>query len=79
MTAKLTKDELFLCTLAKCAKKDIEMDVDRYEVGQLIKQNNKSVDNTVQILVKTHFVKRSEGMRIRITEHGLRLVESLGF
>jgi CTP-dependent riboflavin kinase len=79
MTAKITKDELFLITLAKLAKKDTETSIDRYEVGQAIKQNNKSVDNTVQILVKTHFVKRSEGNLIRITDHGLRLVESLGF
>lgn len=79
MTAKLTKDELFLCTLAKLAKKDTEASVDRYVVGQAIKQNNKSVDNTVQILVKTHFVRRVDGSCIRITDHGLRLVETLGF
>lgn len=79
MTAKLTKDELFLCTLAKCVKKDTSESVCRYQVGQLIHQNNKSVDNTVQILVKTQFVKRKDGDQIAITEHGLRLVESLGF
>jgi hypothetical protein len=79
MTAKLTKDELFLCTLAKAVKKDTQASVCRYQVGQMIHQNNKSVDNTVQILVKTQFVKRRNGDDIAITDHGINLVESLGF
>jgi Mn-dependent DtxR family transcriptional regulator len=78
MTAKLTKDELFLCTLAKVAKKDTSIEVSRYEIGQMIQQNNKSVDNTVQILVKTNFVKRADGDSIKITNQGISLVEMLG-
>lgn len=78
MTAKLTKDELFLCTLAKVVKKDTRSSVSRYEIGQMIHQNNKSVDNTVQILVKTHFVKRVGEVNISITPQGLSLVEMLG-
>jgi len=78
MTAKLTKDELFLCTLAKLVNKNTRQHVNRYAVGQSIHQNNKSVDNTVQILVKTHFVKRVGDFDICITYHGLRLVEMLG-
>lgn len=77
MTAKLTKDELYLCTLAKVAKKDTNKKVSRYEIGQMIHQNNKSVDNTVQILVKTHFVKRADDELITITQQGLSLVEQL--
>jgi hypothetical protein len=78
MTAKLTKDELFLCTLAKTVKKDTSVVVSRYVIGQMIHQNNKSVDNTVQILVKTHFIKREGDEDIYITAQGLSLVEMLG-
>jgi len=77
MNKKLTKDELFLCTLFKLSQGDCDRCVDRYEVGQTISQNNKSVDNTVQILVRTQFVKRDEGDLIRITPHGIRLVNAL--
>lgn len=77
MTAKLTKDELFLCTLAKMVSNDTSISVSRYEVGQKIHQNNKSVDNTVQILVKTNFMKRVGDVNISITDQGLRLVEDL--
>lgn len=77
MTAKLTKDELFLCTVAKVTKNDPEKSVSRYEIGQMIQQNNKSVDNTVQILVKTNFMKRVGDINISITQQGLKLVEML--
>lgn len=78
MTAKLTKDELYLCTLAKVTNKDTSVSVSRYEIGQMIHSNNKSVDNTVQILVKTNFVKRVDDVKICITPLGLKLVETLG-
>jgi Mn-dependent DtxR family transcriptional regulator len=77
MTAKLTKDELFLCTVAKVTKSDTSHAVSRYEIGQMIQQNNKSVDNTVQILVKTNFMKRVGDVDVCITEQGLKLVEML--
>ena len=77
MTAKLTKDELFLCTVAKVTNNDTSKTVSRYEIGRMIQQNNKSVDNTVQILVKTHFVKRADDELITITQQGLSLVEQL--
>ena len=79
MKSKLTKDELFLCTLAKIVDKDTSISVSRYQVGQKIHQNDKSADNTVQILVKTHFIKRTDGANIHITPQGLQLVELLGF
>ena len=77
MTAKLTKDELFLCTVAKVTKCDTKLPVSRYEIGQMIQQNNKSVDNTVQILVKTNFMKRVGDIDVCITEQGLKLVDML--
>lgn len=77
MTAKLTKDELFLCTVAKMTKGDTTKSISRYEVGQMIQQNNKSVDNTVQILVKTNFMKRSGDIDVCITAQGLKLVDML--
>lgn len=77
MTAKLTKDELFLCTVAKVTNNDTSKTVSRYEIGRMIQQNNKSVDNTVQILVKTNFMKRAGDIDVSITEQGLRLVDML--
>jgi hypothetical protein len=79
MKVKLTQDELFLCTLAQKVDKSTTRQINRYTIGQLVHQNNKSVDNTVQLLVKTNFVKRGEGDSILITAHGLKLVEQLGF
>lgn len=77
MTTKLTKDELFLCTVAKVTNNDTSKTVSRYEIGRMIQQNNKSVDNTVQILVKTNFMKRAGDIDVSITEQGLKLVDML--
>jgi hypothetical protein len=80
MKTKLTKDELYLCTVCKNVKKDTRRPINRYTIGQLLSQNNKSVDNTVQILVKTNFLKRvGDGNDITITQQGISLVEALGF
>ena len=73
-----TKDELYLLKLFTLATKrgDPTAHVDRYEVGQAIGQNNKSVDNIVNLLAQTNFIKKGEGRNIYLTPHGLRSLET---
>lgn len=75
----LTRDEVFLCRLAKIAKEKGNQfcHIDSYEVGRAIGQNNKSVDNIVRMLAQTNFVKKGEETMIYITSQGLELVALL--
>lgn len=74
-----TREELFLLKLYEIvvARGDLRQEIDRYAVGQAIGQNDRSVDNIVLLLVKTHFIKKDEGNAVSLTQNGLRLVESL--
>lgn len=76
--SSLTRDEQYLVTLYRLAnaKGDDFAEIDRYVVGQTLGQNNRSVDNIVQLLVQTNFIKKSEN-NIYLTPHGLSLVQSL--
>lgn len=76
--SSLTRDELYLVTLYRAALKkgDAFTPIDRYEVGQGMGQNDKSVNNIVQLLVQTNFIKKSENT-VYLTPHGLSLVERL--
>lgn len=75
----LTRDEVFLCTIAKIARKkgDLYSEVGIYEVGQAIGQNNRSVDNIVRMLAQANFVKKGEEGMIYLTPHGYSLIEEL--
>jgi Mn-dependent DtxR family transcriptional regulator len=80
MTQKtMTKDELFLIKLYQIAQTlgSPWEEVDRYKVGQAIGQNDRSVDNIVNILAKTHFIKKGEGNAIYLTEQGKSLIDLL--
>ena len=74
----LTRDEQYLVTLYRLAKEkgDEFIEVDRYVVGQTLGQNNRSVDNIVQLLVQTNFIKKRANS-IYLTNHGLNLLQSL--
>ena len=76
---RITRDELYLITVQKEADKlgDRYHEVDRYSIGQMVKQNDKSVDNIVRMLAQTNFVKLGDGNGIYITELGEVLVEEL--
>lgn len=75
----LTRDEAFLVKLAQIAeaKGDKFQEIDRYVVGQAIKQNNKSVDNIVRMLAQTNFIKKGEENCIYLTKNGEALIFDL--
>lgn len=74
-----TKDELFLLKLEELALKrgDFEVEIDRYEIGRAIGQNDKGVDTITKHLAQANFVKKGEGARVYLTPHGLQLVNAL--
>jgi Mn-dependent DtxR family transcriptional regulator len=75
----MTKDESFLLKLHELASKGGEPFAlaDRYAIGRAIGQNDKGVDNMVNMLAKTNFIKKGEEMSVCLTPHGLRFVEEL--
>jgi Mn-dependent DtxR family transcriptional regulator len=75
----MTRDELFLIKLFELSQAagDAFQEIDRYEVGKAIGQNDKSVDNIVRMLAQTNFVKKGEGNSIYLTQNGDSLVSDL--
>lgn len=74
-----TKDELFLLKLHEVALQsgDAQTEFDRFEIGRLIGQNDKGANVIARDLAQANFVKKGEGQAVYLTDHGLRLVESL--
>lgn len=74
-----TKDELFLLKLYELALKsgDVLEEVDRYEIGRAIGQNDKGANVIARDLAQANFIKKGEGDAVYLTDHGLRLVQSL--
>jgi hypothetical protein len=80
MTKKATtKDELFLLKLHELASKrgNPQEEVDRYEIGRAIGQNDKGTYVIARDLAQANFVKKGEGESVYLTDHGMRLVASL--
>ena len=76
---RLTKDELFLIHLQEEANKlgDPYHPIGRYQIGQLIGQNDKSVDNMVRMLAQTNFIKKADGNSVYITKQGEELIRNI--
>ena len=74
-----TKDELFLDKLHELATKlgDVQAEVDLFEIGRAIGQNDKGANVIARDLCQANFVKKGEGDTVYLTDHGLRLVQSL--
>jgi hypothetical protein len=74
-----TKDELFLVKLHELASKlgDVQEEIDRFVVGRAIGQNDKGANVIARDLAQANFVKKGEGDAVYLTDHGLRLVETL--
>lgn len=70
---------MYLIKLKQMAESsgDLFQEIDRYEVGQAIGQNNRSVDNIVRMLAQANFIKKGEKEAIYITKNGLSLVANL--
>ena len=77
--SRITRDELYLIKLYEEGQKlgDIYAEVDRYHIGAIIGQNNKSVDNMVRMLAQANFVKKGSGNNIYLTRQGEVLIEDL--
>ena len=71
-----TKDELFLLKLYELAegRGSPEEEVDRFEIGRAIGQNDKGVSTIVKHLAQANFVKKGNGDSIYLTPHGINLV-----
>jgi hypothetical protein len=76
---RTTKDELFLLKLHELAIKRGESQeaIDRFEIGRAIGQNDKGANVIARDLAQANFVKKAEGDAVCLTDHGLRLVQSL--
>lgn len=76
MKKSTTKDELFLLKLYELAEKrgSPEEEVDRYEVGRAIGQNDKGISTIVKHLAQANFIKKGSGEAVYLTQHGLGLV-----
>ncbi len=74
-----TKDELFMLMLYKIAsaRGDQFAEIDRYEVGKAIGQNDKGVNAIVNLLAQANFIKKGEDTAIYLTPHGISLVKQL--
>ena len=74
-----TKDEFFLVKLHELAVRsgDLFKEIDRYEIGKEIGQNDKGVDTIVNLLAQANFIKKTEGATLHLTEQGYRLAEAL--
>ena len=80
MTKKATtKDELFMIKLHELASKkgDPYAEIDQFVIGQAIGQNDRGVTNIVKHLAQANFIKKGEGSRVYLTEHGMWLVLTL--
>ncbi len=71
----LTRDEQYLVKLFEIAPSGEE--VNRYQIGKAISQNDKSVDNIVRMLAQTNFIEKGEGQNILITPNGIALAKEL--
>ena len=76
---KTSKEERFMLKLYLLAKKrgDLEAEVSRYAVGNLVGENTKGVDHTVQLLAKNGFLKKGEEETVYLTSRGIALAEDL--
>ncbi|MBX9923774.1 MAG: hypothetical protein K2Y01_06660 [Rhabdochlamydiaceae bacterium] len=76
---RITKDELYLIKLYEEAQKlgDPFQEMDCYQIGQLIGQNDRSVDNIVRMLAQTNFLKKGSGNFVYATLNGEALINDL--
>jgi ribosome biogenesis protein Nip4 len=76
---RYTKDEQFLIRLYEEAQKmgDPFQEMNCYKIGQLVGQNDRSVDNIVRMLAQTNFLKKGEENCVYATKNGEELIKSL--
>ena len=80
MTKKsTTKDELFLLKLHELAEKQgaRQTPIDRLLIGRAIGQNDRGANVIARDLAQANFVKKGSDGEVYLTDHGLRLIETL--
>jgi hypothetical protein len=76
MKKATTKDELFLLKLHELTSQS-GGEVDRYAIGRAIGQNDRGANVIARDLAAANFIKKGEGTAVYLTDHGLRLVQTL--
>jgi predicted transcriptional regulator len=79
MTKARTKDEKFMLAIYEEALKmeSMETPFSRYDIGQKIGLHPRGVDTICTLLLQANFLKKENKEDVFITEHGIRLVETL--
>ena len=80
MTQKaMTKDEIFVLKLYELAMQSGTPyeQVDCLEVAKAIGQNTKGARVIARDLAQANFIKKAEGNRVYLTDHGLKLVSQI--
>lgn len=75
-----TKDEQFVLWLYRLAQEagDVEMPLNRYDVGAKAGINPKAVNAICRLLVQANFIRKAgEEDEVRLTPHGAQLAERL--
>ncbi|MDR2539590.1 MAG: hypothetical protein LBC45_03150 [Chlamydiales bacterium] len=80
MTQKaMTKDEIFVLKLYELAVQSGAPyeQIDYLEVAKFIGQNIKGAQIIARDLAQANFIKKAEGNKIYLTDHGLKLVAQI--
>ncbi|PWU15021.1 MAG: hypothetical protein C5B45_03350 [Chlamydiae bacterium] len=80
MTQKaMTKDEIFVLKLYELAMQSGTPygQIDCLEIAKAIGQNTKGAQVIARDLAQANFVKKAEGNRVYLTDHGLKLVQQV--
>lgn len=79
MTKARTKDEKFMLALYNEALKTDSMETpfNRFEIGHKIGLHPRGVDTICTLLLQANFIKKESKEEVYITEHGIKLVNSL--
>lgn len=75
----MTKEETFLMKLYTLSMKEGNPyeAIDRYVIGNALGYGFRGVDTIVRILTQTNFIKKGEGDKVFVTDHGLKLISIL--
>ncbi|QZA58519.1 hypothetical protein [Candidatus Rhabdochlamydia porcellionis] len=80
MTQKaMTKDEIFVLKLYELSMQlgTPYEQIDCLEIAKAIGQNTKGAQVIARDLAQANFIKKAEGNRVYLTDHGLKLVSQI--
>ncbi len=79
MSKKSTKDIRFIMALYDEVKilEDDSRAVSRYQVGEIVGIQPKGVDTICKVLIQANFIRKEGEEDIKLTDNGIKLVESI--